>query len=352
METDSFHTDTAKTLYDLLQQKSLEQVQLLSGKIWTDYHEHDPGVTILDLLNYVLWDLDYQLSFNLEDYLTPEDGCFNPEDTGLFLPEQVFQSSPVTTEDYRNLFSGIYRDVEDIQIEPHLHQPEDSLSCNGLYDIKIQLSAWADNPIRRKYITKEIKQIYHQHRNLCESLHQIEFVNWEQLEIEAELDIQVSVNPTSLLASAYIEASKLFAISASRPVSIQSKLYKSIRDIPGVLSVENMKLTPPDKAGKAYTTIRFPKKKKDIKIILKSGDERIDIDFDKLSELLYHYRVLAVNAHSNLNADLLVDTVPQGQHRAIYQYYSVQNDFPDCYGINRWGVTPRPTIYAKRRHTS
>ena len=57
-------------LYNILQENALKIVQQLSGQIWTDYNEHDPGVTILDLLNYVLWELDYQLSFNLEDYLT------------------------------------------------------------------------------------------------------------------------------------------------------------------------------------------------------------------------------------------------------------------------------------------
>ena len=40
-------------LYSQLQEKALKNVQRIAGKVWTDYNLHDPGVTLLDVLNYV-----------------------------------------------------------------------------------------------------------------------------------------------------------------------------------------------------------------------------------------------------------------------------------------------------------
>lgn len=38
--------------YTQLQEKALAKIQELAGELWTDYNEHDPGVTVLDILNY------------------------------------------------------------------------------------------------------------------------------------------------------------------------------------------------------------------------------------------------------------------------------------------------------------
>lgn len=54
-------------LYTQLQEKALAKVQELAGELWTDYNEHDPGVTVLDILNYALlrqiivWVLIYRI---------------------------------------------------------------------------------------------------------------------------------------------------------------------------------------------------------------------------------------------------------------------------------------------------
>ena len=49
--------------YSFLKQKGIEYVQQLAGKIWTDYNEHDPGITILEELCYAILDLDYRTKF-------------------------------------------------------------------------------------------------------------------------------------------------------------------------------------------------------------------------------------------------------------------------------------------------
>ena len=40
----------------------------LTGKIWTDYNTHDPGITILEALCYALVDLDYRTKLPAADF--------------------------------------------------------------------------------------------------------------------------------------------------------------------------------------------------------------------------------------------------------------------------------------------
>ena len=50
-------------LYAELQKRTIQEIQGLSGDVWTDFNPHDPGVTIADVANYALTELSYKLSF-------------------------------------------------------------------------------------------------------------------------------------------------------------------------------------------------------------------------------------------------------------------------------------------------
>ena len=65
-------------LYTELQRQTLAEAQRLSGKVWTDYNAHDPGVTLADTANYALTELDYKLGFPLPDYLSDRESAFDP----------------------------------------------------------------------------------------------------------------------------------------------------------------------------------------------------------------------------------------------------------------------------------
>ena len=85
-----------ESIFDSLQKNALETIRELSGQLWTDHAPHDPGITTLDILNYALSELDYQMSFPLEQYLTGSDNRFNPEDYGLF--RTGFRDGPCDTQ--------------------------------------------------------------------------------------------------------------------------------------------------------------------------------------------------------------------------------------------------------------
>lgn len=366
-------------LYNILQQKSLDYVQQLSHAVWTDFNEHDPGVTILDLLNYVLWELDYQLSFDLEDYLNTKESAFNPEEHGLFSPGQVFPVSPVTSDDYRKLFFDLENDIEDVQVSIHTPEETDPYACKGLYDVKIQLSVWTDTSIRRSDIRKKIQECYARNRNLCESLNEITFVDWKKLEIRAEIQIEPHMDASVLLANIYMKGCEVFSegmryrqfdeaektdqifdgptlnhymidadsMHKTWSVSFMSKLYKKIREVPGVKAIYGLDLLPEDKWEDPYITIQFPQKPKDVKIVLKKENKEIPINFEVVSRLLYQYRI---NSRGNQYRISDLDSyysAPAGKYRQIYDHYSVQHDFPNCYGINKWGIAPNESDQRK-----
>ena len=104
-----------KNFFEVLQEESLAQLQELSGNVWTDYNLHDPGVTILEQLNYALWEFDYRLGFDIQDYLTSGDS-FDPKQSMLFPPDEVFTTVPVTPKDYRLLILSSVENVSDVKV--------------------------------------------------------------------------------------------------------------------------------------------------------------------------------------------------------------------------------------------
>lgn len=371
-----------ESLYTLLQEQSLAYIQRMSGKVWTDYNPHDPGVTILDLLNYVLWDLDYQLSFDLEDYLTPENGRFNPKQHALFNPLEVFPVSPVTPDDYRKLIFDTFYDVENVEVLPYEPADADSCACRGMYDLKVQIYFWSDNTIRKKYLKKEIRRLFHENRNLCESLHDIYFVDWKVVDITAIIEIESDLAPSLILSHIYVEAAKMFiggmhycnlqgllqegvpideildgpklhyltvdneSLSSSILPSIYSRLYNRIKELEGVKSVHSLRLTEQDSKVDNNIAIRFPKKKADIGIRLMHNGKEVSFNFEEVTRQLYLYRE---NVYGDYRRTTNLDfyQLPPGSYRDIYTHYSVQNDFPHCYGINNWGVAPDETDQRK-----
>ena len=81
--------EEGENLYSRLQKKTLEEVQRLSGKVWTDFNVHDPGVTLADIANYALTETSYKLGFDLADYLTGEGENFNPKRFGLLPAKSI-----------------------------------------------------------------------------------------------------------------------------------------------------------------------------------------------------------------------------------------------------------------------
>lgn len=92
--------------FDALWQQALEKVTALSGEVWTDTGDHDPGITLLQSATWNCSDLSYRASLSLNDLLTNQDRTpLFPEEFG---PEQVLTCNTVTAEDYRRALLDVH----------------------------------------------------------------------------------------------------------------------------------------------------------------------------------------------------------------------------------------------------
>ncbi|AOT08503.1 hypothetical protein [Pseudoalteromonas luteoviolacea] len=91
---------------DGLRAQGVAKLQKLAPDTWSDHNVFDPGITLLEVLAYVLSDLSYKLNYSVEDLITVEPGeSLAP--TQFLNSEQVMFSHCVTLADYRRLFLDI-----------------------------------------------------------------------------------------------------------------------------------------------------------------------------------------------------------------------------------------------------
>lgn len=90
--------------FDSLYSNAQQTAQRYGGTHWTEYGEHDPGVTLLEGFSYSTSDLAYRHTLPLKDLLTPPvadqidgDGIF----PAAFGPQQALTCGPITLDDYR-----------------------------------------------------------------------------------------------------------------------------------------------------------------------------------------------------------------------------------------------------------
>ncbi len=56
-----------------LRSEGIDHIAAFSGKVWTDHNLHDPGITTLEALCYVLTDLDYRSKLDFKDLVARQD---------------------------------------------------------------------------------------------------------------------------------------------------------------------------------------------------------------------------------------------------------------------------------------
>lgn len=326
-----------ESLYDQLQKRALDYVQQLSGKVWTDYNLHDPGITTLDIINYALTELDFRLNFPLEEYLAAPNQSFYPEHYGLFGAEKVFSMNPVTPEDYRNLILDTFENVEDVQLK--VHEPENRLTeCYGWYDMLIELSPYLDAKKiaeEEKKVYAAVKRLYHSHRNLSESLCSITFIKREKLTLIGEINTNGMIQPEDLLAGIYIEALKLFAPGTHYSMNTLPvfNLYKNIKRMPGIAAIRSLEFKGNEVKGASYTLAIS--NAEDIQVNLFRNGELIKININQVLRRLYASTHIRHAIRSKQKKETQVPVFESRYHPL--SHYSIQNDFPACYAVNRQG---------------
>ncbi|MCD8261999.1 MAG: hypothetical protein LUD15_11365 [Bacteroides sp.] len=189
--------------YDRLQERTLRRIQELCGEVWTDYNEHDPGITLADTIHYALYELSYLLDLPLESYLgirerTPE--AYRRK--GFLAAEELFAVSPVTPADYEKLILRSFVAVTGCCV---------SIDEGHLYRIVLQTVAGAD----RQQIREEVERLYHAHRNLCENLAALSFVEELPPSMQEDLSGSLFSSASPLSAGVFLSYSSGFLVLCS-----------------------------------------------------------------------------------------------------------------------------------------
>lgn len=91
--------------YEFLKNAGMEYIEKLGNKFWTDYNPHDPGITILEVLSYVITELGYRSDFSINNLLSDKEG--NVTNGTFFKANDILANAPLTETDYRKLLIDI-----------------------------------------------------------------------------------------------------------------------------------------------------------------------------------------------------------------------------------------------------
>ena len=93
--------------YNALRTAGIQLLEQTASSKWTDYNIHDPGITTLELLCYILTDLSYRSSFSIPDLLATATDTANNTQKQFYSAKQIFTNKAVTINDYRKLLINI-----------------------------------------------------------------------------------------------------------------------------------------------------------------------------------------------------------------------------------------------------
>jgi len=377
--------------FNNLRGEAITHLGNLTGKLWTDYNVHDPGITILEALCYALLDLDYRTKLPAADIFARKPATAGGDggaaiDDNFYSPAQILACNPLTIIDYRKLLSDI-EGVRNAWLEVALDQPDNCLpqgrnsnNLNGLYHVYVELEDGADESA----VVASVKTAMQTHRNLCEDLADVVILGKLPLGIYAIVElgtdadvVQVYLDMMTALAN-FLSPSPHFytlqeqldkglpidAIFAGRPYATSvshgfintdelqqiqlkkeihlSDLYKALFDVSGIKTIRDLQWKPCGSAPRGGWKFNIPENN-----VVDFNVECCSLQFMRNGKPVpfdptQYAALLAAAAKKDLYRSLLPNLdlpFPKGNYRAdLGDYYSIQNDFPYAYGISREGV--------------
>lgn len=373
--------------FEGLRKEGLALVQKTCGDVWSDYNLHDPGVTILEQLCYGLTDLAYRSGFSAADYLALEDGRIDFDRQGLYRPDRIFCCRPLTGDDYRKLILSSVPNIDNVWIPQHIGKAGEA---EGLHHIHVLLGDrvkdQANDGVRKAY-ADIVGKLYAANRNLCEDLGAVHIVERIPYSLAGEIEVEGKREPASILAEIYYECARylnprvvihsraehykngdemeaLFTgiesehgyipdeeLQAWRGHFSISELLGTIGRIEGVGNIRSLFFVD-DKNNRSdsidlgnehlFTSVaclHFPPPDDARMITLYRGNRPDSIDVHDVAmefeRLGYKYHALQQRKQ---HFDWVGAALPAATFRNAGEYFSLQNHFPDVYGLNSHGV--------------
>ena len=378
--------------YAFLKEEGTRLIQELAGKIWTDYNEHDPGVTTLEQLCYALTELSYRAEFPLQDLLIDKpNGKIDARRQALFIPRRILPCNPLTENDYRKLIVDRIPQVANVWLWPYRFSVP-SRAVNGLYEIALLVAnadpCIGDSDSQPAAVRRRVRHVYNKHRNLCEDVHSIFILKAIRTVVSARVNISSTLTPEAILAGIFFNLGNYLAPELTRQslkelldlgqtsseifngpllrngfiagdqlqpkateIGVQ-QLAGVIARSKGVTSISGVTVQVGDKGTIYSGDQRIPVPKKDILQLCTQRETKLGGFSIKLFKNGIEYQPDPVRVQRELDRlwanwrrtyKLAAQydeffALPTGKFHELKRYYSIQNQYPNVYGINAFGL--------------
>ena len=363
----SIVTDSSVNLQEL-KQLGIKRIQELAGNNWTDYNFHDPGITILETLCYALADLAYRAEFDIADILHPP--AKKKIANSLFLPHEVFTSSPVSKLDLKGLILDI-EGVKNCEIVPSYNKKV----LPGTFDINIEIHPDYDEAAYKAEINKAVNDLVKANRPIAVVFNKVDFLDFDPIGIIIDVELKEDVEPKKVFSEFFKYLQNYFSpeitfrslqdlIDRGTPTEmifsgpllkngflldedIQnhtirqqifiSELMSLAMGINGVSFIRQLKVigNGNEEHNWIYTISSGKVPKTDpvrTSFICRYKNAIVFQSKPKSNELLISSKI---NHHSSHTKNILLKSA--GNEKNLSKYYSIQNDFPETYGIGAKG---------------
>ncbi|MEX6627295.1 hypothetical protein [Tenacibaculum salmonis] len=379
------------SLYEELHEEALEILQKLSGGVWTDYNEHDPGVTLLENISYAITELAHKTTLPIEDILvSSKKEALKSGDNGLFIASDILTTTPITFNDYRKFFIDKVHNVKNLWIHPVDNYDKELNNVKGLLHLYVEKYQYHVHQVKEaeenKDIKEQITQIYNEHRNLCEDLYAIEIYKPLTLVVSLKIKLLDTVDAEGILANILHSVNDYLAPEVSysslkqlqeENISINeifngpnlvngfikgenlrgplevikiSEIIKMISRIPGVLNINNFSLNYVNPITKKEHVIKenfkvpknmtgrilFPKSNENL--IFENSSISFQPDLKKAKKQLSFIQALKSSKFKAASNSLNKISIPSGTYQDITYHYPIRKQFPEIYGIGDRGI--------------
>ena len=384
--------------YNALRTSGIQLLEQTASSIWTDYNIHDPGITTLELLCYVLTDLSYRSSFSIPDLLATETDTANNIQKHFYSAKQIFPNKAVTINDYRKLLINIvgvknawlkktskkiFADLINkslSHLQP-LSRKWEPVVIHGYYNVLLEFAIDVSNNEKNGKI-REARALLMANRNLCEDFVRIDEISSQAFILCAEMEIGAAADPFDTLAQIFFNIQLLLTplIKFYRLNELFDQNYTSDKIFEGPLLsggfIKDEDLSASDLKSEIHLSdimgeimkvgavsnilsILFNPKGQTAELPNKWIIDVMDgkqplMDIIGSNVLFYidgnpfrpdmtkvkaRYEILMADFISSNDLvgseDISYDS---GSYQDIENYYSIQNHYPKNYGISHWGL--------------
>ena len=192
----------------LLQEQALAAIQAYAPETWTDHNSTDPGITLLEILAFVISDLSYRLGFPIRDLMSWPDEQQIKKATPFWLAPDILPSNAVTLADYQRLIL----DVAGVR-SASLKQND-----QGRYSVTIDTDDSYDisTDTKRLALAAKIRQRFLQERNVNDDIAELNFIEKHPVTLKLAFAFSPIEDPVDTLVDIFRRLSDAISLGVNR----------------------------------------------------------------------------------------------------------------------------------------